>query len=312
MTLPRYRSGPASLGRFTYREAHHAAALKGVGPEPGPALYTLRLDLAQFPLEVLLRGVADEGPVALCDEEGMLLTHTNGAAASHGVRPGMSLRAARTFCPDLVALVRNPAVEQRALAELVDLLALGQHHAEPVPAESGSGVALRITGHLRPGQPDPALTLKRELRTLGYRTAVLPALPRRPGPAPLGSAGHARVQDSSVAASELRSRIVLPWAATRPREITVALQRLEGDLSLAMQMAGRDVRWVQISLISARGGQMHHGFEQAAQGGWKRGMSELRARLHREPGLEVAAVELRAGLGERHAATGSRLRAGLQ
>ena len=59
MTLPRYRSGPASLGRFTYREAHHAAALEGVGPEPGPALYALRLELAQFPLEVLLRGVAD-------------------------------------------------------------------------------------------------------------------------------------------------------------------------------------------------------------------------------------------------------------
>ncbi len=310
MTLPRYRSGASAMGRFPYREVHHEAALRALRTSVA-STYQLSLELAQFPLEVLLRGVGEVGPVALCAGDGHLITHTNGAAASQGVRPGMSLRVAQAFCPDLAGLSRNPAAEHRALTELVHFLALGRHHCEHLALESAaelsaSPLTLLVSGHLRPGQMEPGPLLKRDLRALGYRATVSHAAAFARGP--LLAERDADLRGAAVLAGggEWGSHLSLPWTITKRHDLNFALQRFEADLGLAAQAAGRDVSWLQVCLVSERGGRTHHGVEHIPAGAWRRAMSELRACVHREPALRVSALELRAGLAGRVLPTGVR------
>jgi hypothetical protein len=315
MTLPRFRSGSPATAHFRYREAHHEAALRRVQPANAGG-FQLRLELPQFPLEVLLRGTGDGVAVALCEGDTRVITHTNGAAASHGVRPGMSLRAAQAFCPELAGLFRSPAAERQALAELTHFLALGRHHVECVPAHSDAWAAtglfaLRVSGYSRSTAGEPGQALKRDLRALGYRATVLAGMSqplatvRMPPALPLHEA-------TTHVGGEWCSHLHLPWILTRRHDINFTLQRLEADLGLVLQVSGREVDWLQVCLISERGGRVHHGVEQVAAGTWKRAMSELRARVHREPGLRVGAMELRAGLGEPVPATSARRHASLQ
>ncbi|MBM4228841.1 MAG: hypothetical protein FJ164_14045 [Gammaproteobacteria bacterium] len=315
MTLPRFRSGSSSQGYFRYREAHHEAALRGVQPADTGG-FQLRLELPQFPLEALLRGTGDGVAVALCADDTRVITHTNGAAASHGVRPGMSLRAAQAFCPELAGLLRDPAAERQALAQLTHFLALGRHHVECVPADSDAWAstglfALRVSGYSRSTAGDPAQALKRDLRALGYRATVFAGTSRPLATVRMQPALNLS-EPSTRVGGEWCSHLHLPWLLTKRHDINLALQRLEADLGLALQVSGREVDWLQLCLVSERGGRVHHGVEQLAAGTWKRAMSELRARMHREPGLRVGAMELRAGLGEPVPAAGARRHEGLQ
>ncbi|MEN9725922.1 MAG: impB/mucB/samB family [Pseudomonadota bacterium] len=310
MTLPRYRSGASAMGRFPYREVHHEAALRALRTSIA-STYQLSLELAQFPLEVLLRGVGEVGPVALCAGDGHLITHTNGAAASQGVRPGMSLRVAQAFCPDLAGLNRNLAAEHQALAELVHFLALGRHHCEHPSLESRAEVStkpftLQVSGHLPPGQVDPGPMLKRDLRALGYRGTVSHAAPFARGPLRAQRDAGLRGAGAVPGGGEWGSHLHLPWTITKRHDLNFALQRLEADLGLAAQAAGQDVSWLQVCLVSERGGRMHHGVEHIPAGAWRRAMSELRACVHRESALRVSALELRAGLAGRILPAGMR------
>lgn len=317
MTLPRFRSGAPSLVHFKYREAHHEAALRSLRPALH-GVYQLTLKLPQFPLEVLLRGMGEGVAVALCEGAGRVITHTNSIAASQGVRPGVSLRAAQAFCPELAGLGRNPAAEQEALADLTRLLALGRHHVECVPAAPDAWacpdpLTLRVSGFFQPGQGgEPGTVLKRDLRALGYRATVAASTPLPPATLRAQPVHPSHESGTVPAGDEWCSHLHLPWALTRPHEINFALQRMEADLGLALQASGREVDWLQVCLVSDRGGRVHHGIEHVAAGTWKRAMSDLRARVYREPGLGVTAMEIRAGLGVSLRSSGLRARAGLQ
>ncbi len=316
MTLPRYRPSASVPGRFPYREAHHEATLRALRPGVS-STYQLRLDLPQFPLEVLLRGAGEVGPVALCAGDGRLITHTNGAAASQGVRPGMSLRAAQAFCPDLAGLDRNPTAEHQALADLLHFLALGRHHGEHLSRDSGaalplSPLTLQVSGHLQPGRVDQAPLLKRDLRALGYRATVSPAVSFARNPLWVDRDAGPRGAGVRLNGGEWASHLHLPWTITKRHDLNFALQRFEADLDLAVQAAGRDVSWLQVCLVSQRGGRMHHGIEHIPAGAWRRAMSELRACVHREPILRISELELRVGLEGRFLPEGVRPSAVLQ
>ncbi len=79
----------------------------------------LAIHLPALPLEVLGRACIEGTPLAVSvQRKGERILRCNPAAASHGIRPGLGVGAARALCADLQVLPRRPAAEREALERL--------------------------------------------------------------------------------------------------------------------------------------------------------------------------------------------------
>jgi protein ImuB len=79
----------------------------------------LAVHLPELPLEIFERALADPFPLAV-GEPGRVerICRANAAALAEGVRPGLSVAAARSLCPRLRVLPRRQALEHAALERL--------------------------------------------------------------------------------------------------------------------------------------------------------------------------------------------------
>ena len=134
-----------------------------------PRQLWLHLHLPQLALEVLTRGVNEQGPCVLIAGEGkrQRIIMTNTRAAALGVRAGMPLSAAHVL-GELTVLERDPRAEQRALEKLC-LWAM--QWTPMVSAVSEDGLLLEIKGSLKLfGGTDGLLRILRSgIKALGYR-----------------------------------------------------------------------------------------------------------------------------------------------
>lgn len=132
-----------------------------------PALAAVRRRLADpSPWLVITDGPGNRPLVLACSK----------AAAQAGVRPGLSVPAARALCPQVVTTPRDPTAEQ-ALRELLGAWAYG--FSDQVTLALPDAVAFEVGGSLRlfRGWPQLERQLRSDLDTLGFE-ATLAVAPR--------------------------------------------------------------------------------------------------------------------------------------
>ena len=93
---------------------------------PVPTSYTAFWICCRFPalpLEALKASTMEDQPLVLVSASGSARTvlAANESAQSHGVRPGMPLNTAYSYCPHLQCSVRQPEAEQQRLRQLADI-----------------------------------------------------------------------------------------------------------------------------------------------------------------------------------------------
>ena len=130
-------------------------------------------------LAAVRRGLAEPSPwLAITDGPGNrpVVLACAKAAAQAGVRPGMSVPAARALCAQVVTTPRDPAAEQ-ALRELLGAWAYG--FSDQVTLALPDAVAFEVGGSLRlfHGWPQLERQLRSDLDTLGFE-ATLAVAPR--------------------------------------------------------------------------------------------------------------------------------------
>ncbi len=106
----------------------------------------LFVHLPGFALEVRSRTLPDSGPQVLIEPGGSEILLVNPAAASLGIRPGMSLSTAFSLQPDVQLLTRHPALEQSGLRDLAQLL---YGYAAQISLKPPQGLLLEIGSMLR-------------------------------------------------------------------------------------------------------------------------------------------------------------------
>src|SRR5690606_33089492 len=127
-----------------------------------PALAAVRRRLAQpSPWLAVTDGPGNRPQVLACAK----------AAMQAGVRPGLSVPAARALCPQVVTTPRDPAAEQ-ALRELLGAWAYG--FSDQVTLALPDAVAFEVGGSLRlfRGWPQLERQLRSDLDTLGFEAAL--------------------------------------------------------------------------------------------------------------------------------------------
>lgn len=272
------------------RAVHHAADSRW--RRAVPSLPALLMRLPQFPLEVVLRGVEPAPPCVLAEAGApdARILFANAAAASLGVRAGMSAKAVRVFGPEIRRLVRNAAAETQAGTQLVRWLqALGYH----VHAGQCADGALDVHAVSHDGRAAALLPqLRRELRVLGYRATLtpMPALNPQAVPAPLAAARRA-------AGGTFSASIELPWSLARPGELYPAVGRLLEELRILGSAEQMPLKWIQWTFQQVSGARDHHVFALDPPGVSIARLGALtRERLHRLPeATPWRAVALKAG-----------------
>lgn len=245
----------------------------------------LRLQVPQFPLRVLLRGVVDAPPCALVtDDGGVARIWLAGAAAlRRGVCNGIDLRTALALCPELQVLARDPAREQRVADELSAWwLALGcRELPDPsrlMPASRSFPAAMvgavvhgagRSAGSTTREQAEGGdldlvlvapraacltVRLQHDLRALGFRVRLEDITP---GPGewdPVSAQRCAARQRPGLQADTLDTELVLPWPARSAQALHVAVSCLFDGLRVHAQARSAPLVRVGCSFTRSDGG----------------------------------------------------------
>jgi hypothetical protein len=254
------------------------------------------LELPQFPLEFRLRGTDGEAPVVLTDTSSLRVSHSSPAAARAGVRPGMDLRKAQTLCPALGLLAREPTAEtamQRRIESWLGYLGLNARFETSAEQGADDGACALHVADVEPRQQALIVSrVRRDLRRLGFRASSF----ARAG----ATEGVFRTQTAPTSVSagdDISLDLTLPWPAERPHALNLAVERLIDDLRFEAELRGREVDWIQLQCVSARGERFHHRHEvSAGLDGLARVGFELRRWRHTTVVPPISMLALRAGL----------------
>lgn len=252
----------------------------------------VKIIVPQFPMEVVLRGVEQAPPSVLTEPGNSRVLCANAAAAGLGVRGGLPLKAATALSADIRVLHRDPGAESQVRANLAQWF-----HDAGYDAQFGDGVALEVWLSCGASRSFESLAtrLRRDLRALGLRAYLTETVPLV---TPLPVLHRERIQLGSPAmAAYFSSRLTLPWALARPRDLYTAVSRLLEEIRVIGEARRVPVRWVQWTFQHVTGTRDHHLFELDTP---VRAIERLkllaRERLHRMPMANpLCALEIKAG-----------------
>lgn len=203
----------------------------------------LALHLPRLSLEVFTRGLAAWGPALVAEAGGRgRVVMASRAAEKLGVRPGMTVEAARALARELAVFRRDPRREAAAVAGL----AAWAGQFTPHVSLEDDGVLLEVAGSLRlfGGAEKLRERVEREVRALGYhaRCAVAPTPRAASWLARAGACGV--VPDSTRLAQALAPLPLLLAEAARPHaDLLAALGLTTLGECLALPRAGIERRF---------------------------------------------------------------------
>lgn len=289
------RFAPEPSSSLSWRQ-RYTAMRPGGSTLPRRNVVEFALELPQFPLELRLRGTDGEAPVALSDASSLRVSHSSPAAARAGVRPGMDLRNVQTLCPELSLLAREPAAEatmQRRIEGWLGCLGLSARFETSPEQGADDGACVLHVADVEPRQQALVVSrVRRDLRRLGFRASSFARAGAVGGVSPAQSA-----PTSVTAGDEISLDLILPWPAERPHALNLAVERLIDDLRFEAELRGREVDWIQLQCVSARGERFHHRHEvSAGLDGLARVGCELRRWRHTTAVPPISMLALRAGL----------------
>ncbi len=252
----------------------------------------VKIQIPQFPLEVVLRGVEVAPPCVLAEDGESHVLCANAAAAGLGVRSGVPLKAVTALSPDIHVLRRDLTAEQQVCAHLAQWF-----HAAGYDAQFGAHAGLEIWLNCGTTPAIEALQaqLRRDFRALGLRAYLAESIPLVTA---LPASQFVRMAPSaSRADANFSSRLSLPWPTRRPRELYTAVGRLLADLRVISDARQASVRWVQWTFQHSNGICDHHLLELANLPRTTERLNLwVRERLHRLPlASPLCRLEIKAG-----------------
>ncbi|HRP73983.1 MAG TPA: DNA polymerase Y family protein [Rhodocyclaceae bacterium] len=141
----------------------------------------IALILPALPLQVFTRSVADPGSLAVVEyRPRQRVVAVSAGARARGVEPGTGLAGARAIAPDLELKERDPALEQRTLAEFATWAGC---FTPAVSIDAPDGIVIEVSRSLRlfGGLPKLAAKLEKDAASLGFDVRLAAA------PTPLGA-----------------------------------------------------------------------------------------------------------------------------
>jgi hypothetical protein len=273
-----------------YTHRAHQAALAAPRRAATEAV-GIKIQIPQFPLEVVLRGVEVAPPCVLAEEGASSVLCAN-AAAGLGVRSGVSLKAVSALSTDIHVLRRDVAAEQQVCAHLAQWFQAAGYDAQ---FGARAGLEIWLNCGATPVVESLLAQLRRDLRALGLRAylaetiSLVTALP--------ASQLVRMAPSASRADANFSSSLTLPWPLARPRELYTVVCRLLEDLRVISEARRASVRWLQWTFQHSNGTRDHHLFEPA---NLPRTTARLnlwaRERLHRLPLMSpLCRLEIKAG-----------------
>ncbi len=290
MTSDKKRPSSSFPSIPSYTLSAYQAALappRRVATEPG-----IKIQIPQFPLEVVLRGLELAPPCVLVEDGASQAQSVNAAAAGLGARRGMPLRAVTALSADIQVLRREPAAELQVCTHLAQWF-----HALGYDAQfsARAGLEIWLNCVAAPASESLLAPLRRDLRALGLRAYLTEAIPLLTA---LPASRLVRMAPSvSRVDANFSSLLTLPWPLARPRELYTTVFRLLEDLRVISEARRAIIRWVQWTFQHSNGTRDHHLFELATLPRTTERLNLLvRERLHR---LSLASplcqLEIKAG-----------------